>query len=82
MKPRFRAGDFAGGLSDAIDRLTGLVKGENLPVPERRGRAVSAGQLPIDGFGLLIFLFFGIIMVGSLLRSLFGNCLLYTSRCV
>jgi len=75
MKPRFRAGDFAGGLDAATDRLIGLVKGENLPVPEPRGRTLSAGQLPIDGIGLLIFLFFGIIMVGSLLRSLFGKVL-------
>lgn len=75
MKPHFRTGDFAGGLNAATDRLIGLVKGENLPVPEPRGRTLSAGQLPIDGIGLLIFLFFGIIMVGSLLRSLFGKVL-------
>ncbi|MBL8250076.1 MAG: TPM domain-containing protein [Candidatus Competibacter sp.] len=74
MKPRFRAGDFAGGLDAATDRLIGLVKGENLPIPEPQD-SLSAGQLPIDGIGLLIFLFFGIIMVGSLLRSLFGKVL-------
>ncbi|RGE40745.1 YgcG family protein [Comamonas testosteroni] len=34
MQPRFKAGDYAGGLSAAIDRLALLIKGEQLPAPE------------------------------------------------
>ena len=72
--PRFKAGDFAGGLDAAVDRLIGLVKGENLPAPER-GPDVSLKQLPIDWFGLGLFLLIGVIMVGSLLRRMFGKVL-------
>lgn len=74
MMPRFKAGDFAGGLDAAVDRLIGLVKGENLPAPER-GPDVSLKQLPIDWFGLGLFLLIGVIMVGSLLRRMFGKVL-------
>lgn len=34
MAPKFRAGDFAGGLNAAIDRMIGLVNGERLPPPK------------------------------------------------
>lgn len=32
--PRFRAGDFAGGISAGVERLVGLIEGEPLPEPQ------------------------------------------------
>src|SRR6185295_3788838 len=34
IKPAFRAGDFAGGLNQAVDRIAALVAGEKLPAPK------------------------------------------------
>ena len=34
--PAFKAGDFAGGLNVAVDRIGALVAGEQLPAPRRR----------------------------------------------
>ena len=44
ITPKFRAGDFFGGIVDATDALTKLIDGEPLPPPlveERRGRGAS-----------------------------------------
>src|SRR5579862_8964939 len=34
ITPKFKAGDFAGGISEGVDRMIGLVNGEQLPAPE------------------------------------------------
>lgn len=63
LTPRFRAGDFYGGIDAAVDRVIGLVDGEPLPEPLRetgvRGGegmegAVTSGIVAgaIVGFGL------------------------------
>jgi len=76
MMPRFRAGDFAGGLDAAIEQLMALVKGENLPIPEPHARrAGSAGQMPVDWVGAGLFLLMGTLMIGSLMRRMFGKVL-------
>ena len=76
MMPRFRAGDFAGGLDAAVEQLMALVKGENLPIPEPNARrAGSAGQMPVDWVGAGLFLLIGTLMIGSLMRRMFGKVL-------
>ena len=35
ITPRFRSGDFAGGISAGVDRIVGVIDGETLPAPER-----------------------------------------------
>jgi uncharacterized protein len=35
--PAFRAGDFAGGVEAGVDRILGVIEGEELPPPEPRG---------------------------------------------
>lgn len=72
VTPRFRQGDFAGGLQAAIDRLVARVSGEALPAPQepqRRG-AVQAG---FDWFDLAIFLFFAVPIGGAVLRGILGR---------
>ena len=34
ITPKFKTGDFAGGISEGVDRMIGLVNGEQLPAPE------------------------------------------------
>ncbi|AMM24404.1 TPM domain-containing protein [Variovorax sp. PAMC 28711] len=77
MKPRFRDNDFAGGIGAALDQLTARISGEALPeVAARnggeRGGALGGGQ-GIDWGELGIFLFVGVLVVGRVARSIFGN---------
>ncbi|MBL8197892.1 MAG: TPM domain-containing protein [Chromatiales bacterium] len=65
--PRFRDGDFAGGIAAGGDRLIGLVDGEALPEPVRP-RSVP------DSFGnLLPIVLFVSIVVGGVLRRVLGQ---------
>jgi uncharacterized protein len=68
ITPRFRGGDFAGGIGAGLDALFRLVEGEGLPEPAAGG-GPGGGQ---DPFALLApFVIFG-VAVGVLLRRLFG----------
>ena len=72
LTPRFKQGDFAGGLNAAADQLLARISGEALPAPERpRG----AGPTP-PGFSwtdLAVFLFFAVPIGGRLLASVLGR---------
>ncbi|MES2192446.1 MAG: TPM domain-containing protein [Pseudomonadota bacterium] len=71
ITPRFRQGDFAGGIEAATDQLMARISGENLPLPE------SAGGQPRDqGFqwtDLAVFLFFAVPIGARLLSGLLGR---------
>ena len=71
MKPRFRSGDFAGGLNAAIDQLAALIAGEPLPEPEPvQARTTSTSYsnwLNFAGVG-----FFAVLGLGHLVRAIFG----------
>lgn len=69
--PRFREGDFAGGINEAITRITALLEGEPLPEAERRSSRAPEG---VGGIGnalpvLLMFVFIG----SSILRGMLGR---------
>lgn len=69
--PRFRNGDFAGGIDEAVTRIIALLEGEALPEPERR--SAPAGERP-GGSGnwlpvLLMFVFVG----SGILRGILGR---------
>jgi len=67
MAPSFKQGDFYGGLNNASDKLIGLVNGEQLPAP---GSPALSGR----SFGnLLPMLLFGGLILGGMLRAMFGN---------
>lgn len=69
MRPAFRANDYVGGIDAALDHLIARIDGE--PLPE-----VEAAPQPDPGFDwtdLAVFLFFGVLVGGPLLRSLFGG---------
>jgi uncharacterized protein len=72
--PAFRAGDYAGGLNSAIDRLGERIASEGLPQPEASARA--APRRSTGGFDLqdmALFLFIGVPIVGGLLKSVMGR---------
>ena len=66
--PKFRIGDFAGGIAAGVDRIIAVIDGEKLPAP------VSQEQNP-DLFNHIdpIFALFALIIVGGMLRSVLGR---------
>ncbi len=70
ITPRFREGDFAGGLQAGADRLIARISGEGLPAPERQRPAQVQG---FNWFDLAIFLFFAVPIAGAVLRGIFGR---------
>ncbi|GGH65521.1 hypothetical protein GCM10010975_33420 [Comamonas phosphati] len=74
MKPRFRQNDYAGGLSAAVEQLSMLIRGEQLPAPAPRQSAPARPGSIGDYAGFLLpVLFFGFPLAIALARSLFGR---------
>ncbi len=72
ITPAFKAGDYAGGLSAAVDRLAERIGTEGLPEPQ----APSARGATSQGFDwehLSIFIFLGVPIVGAVLTGLLGR---------
>ena len=69
ITPRFREGDFAGGIAAGVDRMIAVVDGEPLPEPEQHwdGHQGLGGILPI--------LFFVVFVASTILRAIFGRAL-------
>jgi uncharacterized protein len=75
ITPRFRQGDFAGGLQAAADQLIARISGEALPAPPQPrapGQAQAGGE-GFDWFDLAIFMFFAVPIAGAVLRGIFGR---------
>jgi uncharacterized protein len=78
--PRFREGDFYGGLSAGVDALARLIRGETLLPPAKR-----TAPEPQKREGLFIFLFLvgGLLLtrllglLGALLTGAFAGCYLW-----
>jgi uncharacterized protein len=75
MLPKFKQGDFAGGLQAGVDQVIARINGEPLPAPAQR-EARSPGRASSQGFdwgNLAIFLFVGVFVAGRVLRAIFGR---------
>jgi len=70
--PAFKAGDFAGGLNVAVDRLGALVAGEQLPAP-RAEASRPRGRVGFDWQDIAIFLFVGVPILGRILSGVMGR---------
>ena len=69
ITPRFREGDFAGGISAGVDRMISVVDGEPVPEPEKHWTG------PPDIGGMLPILFFVVFFASTILRAIFGRAL-------
>jgi uncharacterized protein len=72
--PRFREGDFYGGIRDGVERLIRVAEGEPLPPPERRASRPGAG----DAGGLfqqLPLILVVALVLGGILRAVLGRLL-------
>ncbi|WP_053014060.1 TPM domain-containing protein [Caldimonas brevitalea] len=73
LTPAFQAGDFAGGLNAAVDRLDGLIAGEGLPLPDGPAGGATTGQQGMQWGDLAMFLFIGVPVVGAVLCGVLGR---------
>ncbi len=72
ITPKFRSGDFAGGISDGVARMIAVADGEALPAPERSQRAPAM----LDNIETIIpFAFIAGLILGGIFRAMFGRLL-------
>ena len=73
ITPRFRSGDFAGGISAGVDRIIRVIDGEKLPAPPPPPRQQQSSDWVnhLDP-GIIIF---GAVFMGGILRALLGRLL-------
>jgi uncharacterized protein len=68
ITPKFKAGDFAGGVRAGIERMIRVIDGEKLPAPEPEHWQAPG---PLDDVANP-FVTFGLIILASVLRSALG----------
>jgi uncharacterized protein len=71
--PRFKTGDFEGGIAAGLTRIIGVIDGEPLPVPlPEASHEIDAGWLDFvfSPFGLLAY-----VAIATMLRGLLGRLL-------
>ena len=73
ITPKFKAGDFGGGVAAGIDKMVRIVNGEKLPEPEPPHWQDSQSFDPSDLFNP--FLIIPAVLFGGLLRGLMGRLL-------
>ena len=74
ITPRFRQGDFAGGLSAAADQIMARISGENLPAPREDSRNTSRkGMAGFQWTDLAVFLFFAVPIGARVLGGIIGR---------
>jgi uncharacterized protein len=74
ITPKFRQGDYFGGLQGAADQLIARVSGEKLPEPAQpeAGAGAMAGG-GFQWFDLAIFLFIAVPVMGRVVSGIFGR---------
>ena len=69
VAPALRNGDYAGGIQAGVDQILAHIRGEALPLP---GSVPNQGN-DFEWMNLLFLLVFGISIISSVLRSIFGH---------
>lgn len=69
ITPRFKQGDFAGGLDAGLDQIMKLISGEALPAPNSESSGDKAG---FEWMDLAIFAFIAVPVLAAVARSMLG----------
>lgn len=72
ITPKFRQGDFAGGVAAGVDRMIGVIDGEPLPEPKRQQQSTSVFD-NLEAVGPVAF--FAVLVFGGIFRGIFGRLL-------
>jgi uncharacterized protein len=70
ITPRFKQGDFVGGIDAGLDQITALIRGEALPTPDATG---PKGKQGFQWMDLAVFMFFAVAVGGNVARRALGN---------
>lgn len=70
--PHFKQGDFNAGINSGVDAMIRVIDGEPLPAPVRPDSNLIT-DVTDGAAGLLPLLFFVAVVVGGMLRALFGR---------
>jgi uncharacterized protein len=70
ITPRFKQGDFHGGIAAGVDRILGAIEGEPLPAPASQPRPSGA---QVDWLTILFFALFIVPIAGAILGAVFGR---------
>jgi uncharacterized protein len=74
VAPKFRTGDFAGGINEATDAIMKAIEGESLPLPSSKPSSKKVDT--VSSYGNFVWIaFFLVPMVAMFLRSLVGRFL-------
>lgn len=75
ITPKFKLGDYAGGIASGVDQLSARINGEALPEVAGANNTHALGGLlgGLDWMDLAIFLFFAVPIGGAIARSMFGQ---------
>jgi uncharacterized protein len=72
ITPKFKSGNFAGGISDGVTRILGVIDGEPLPAPvqpqDNSGSSLYQLVNPFNPFVII-----GVLVLGAFLRSILGR---------
>lgn len=72
VAPKFRAGDFAGGVDDGVAKMIAVIDGELLPLPaQKRVSTKSSGGYE----SFIVLAIFAAMFVGPMLRAVLGRFL-------
>ena len=69
LAPHFKQGNYYAGLDRATDTLVKLINGEQLPLPPKAKAKASGNNIG----SMLPILLFGGLILGGILKSIFGN---------
>ena len=70
ITPNFKRGDFYGGVAAGVEQMISVIEGEPLPPPRQRSAASGTYQ---NIESLLLIGFMLVVVVGGVLRSVFGR---------
>ena len=73
ITPKFKAGDFYGGVSDGVDRIIKLIDGEKLPPPSASATPSGSSQGQRDPGEWLGPAFIFLLIGGAVLRAMLGR---------
>ena len=73
ITPRFKQGDFAGGLDAAVDLIMARISGENLAAPNDEAAASRGNSGGFQWMDMAVFLFFAVPIGARVLSGVLGR---------
>ncbi len=73
ITPRFKTGDYAGGLDAAATQVMALISGEALPAPSQAAQRRAGASGGFDWTDLAIFMFVAVPVVGAVTKQILGS---------